>query len=528
MATKPVVLIADKLSQATVDALGDDVEVRWVDGPNRPELLAAVPEADAILIRSNTQVDKEVLDAATNLKIVGRAGVGLDNVDIAAATEKGVMVVNAPTSNIHSAAELAFGLMITAARQIADADAELRRGEWNRSKHKGVELYGKTVGIVGLGHIGQLFAERAKAFGMKLIGFDPYANPALAAQLGVEILPTLEEVMEQADFITMHLPKTPETNGMFNKELFAHSKKGQIIVNAARGTLINEDDLYEAISSGQLGGAGIDVWNKEPLESSKLMELNNVVGTQHMGASTVEAQDRAGTDVAASVLKALHGEFVPDAVNVPGGRVSEEVAAWLELARKLGALAAGLLPVATTRVETVARGELSHETPDALGLSALRGVFSGVVNEQVTFVNAMQIASARDVRVNTTTEDKSDTYRSSLTVSVVGAGGEKVEVVGTLANVGGAEKILKINSYHLDMLAKGRNLVLVYPDRPGAIGIVGTLLGAQGINILGAAMTLDGPNALLAVRVDKEIPEAVVEDAAKALSATTARQINLD
>ncbi|WP_449259715.1 hydroxyacid dehydrogenase, partial [Corynebacterium durum] len=266
---RPVVLIADKLAQSTVDALGDGVEVRWVDGPNRPELLAAVGEADALLVRSATTVDAEVLAAAPKLKIVGRAGVGLDNVDIDAATERGVMVANAPTSNIHSACEHAISLLLSTARQIPAADKTLRDGEWKRSSFSGVEIFGKTIGIVGFGHIGQLFAQRLAAFETTIIAYDPYANPARAAQLGVELV-TLDELMSRADFVTIHLPKTKETAGMFDADMLAKAKKGQIIINAARGGLVDEQALADAIDSGHIRGAGFDVYASEPCTDSPL------------------------------------------------------------------------------------------------------------------------------------------------------------------------------------------------------------------------------------------------------------------
>ncbi|HLR47614.1 MAG TPA: phosphoglycerate dehydrogenase, partial [Corynebacterium sp.] len=394
--SKPVVLIADKLAPSTVEALGDGVEVRWVDGPNRDELLGAVGEADALLVRSATTVDEEVLEAASNLKIVGRAGVGLDNVDVPAATTRGVMVVNAPTSNIHSACEHAISLLLSTARQIPQADATLREGEWKRSSFKGVEIYGKTVGIVGFGHIGQLFAQRLAAFETNIVAYDPYANPARAASLGVELV-ELEELMSRSDFVTIHLPKTPETAGMFSSELLAKAKKGQIIINAARGGLVDEQALADSIKAGHHRGAGFDVYATEPCTDSPLFELPEVVVTPHLGASTVEAQDRAGTDVAESVLKALAGEFVPDAVNVSGGRVGEEVAGWLDLARKLGLASGKLLGAAPVAIEVTACGQLSTEDVEVLGLSAVRGLFSGVTSEAVTFVNAMSIAESRGV-----------------------------------------------------------------------------------------------------------------------------------
>jgi len=518
---RPVVLIADKLAQSTVDALGDGVEVRWVDGPNRPELLAAVGEADALLVRSATTVDAEVLAAAPKLKIVGRAGVGLDNVDIDAATERGVMVANAPTSNIHSACEHAISLLLSTARQIPAADKTLRDGEWKRSSFSGVEIFGKTIGIVGFGHIGQLFAQRLAAFETTIIAYDPYANPARAAQLGVELV-TLDELMSRADFVTIHLPKTKETAGMFDADMLAKAKKGQIIINAARGGLVDEQALADAIDSGHIRGAGFDVYASEPCTDSPLFARPEVVVTPHLGASTVEAQDRAGTDVADSVLKALAGEFVPDAVNVSGGRVDEEVALWLELARKLGLVAGHLLGGAPVTLEVEARGELSTEAVDILGLSAMRGVFSAIIDEPVTFVNAPRIAEERDVELKVSTAPESVSHRSVLEVKAIAANGTVASVVGALTGLERVDKIVRINGRGVDMRAEGRNLFLHYEDAPGALGKVGTKLGAAGINIIAAALSQDteGTGAILILRVDGEVPEALVDEIASELGAS--------
>lgn len=524
---RPVVLIADKLAQSTVDALGDSVEVRWVDGPNRPELLAAVPEADALLVRSATTVDAEVLEAAPNLKIVGRAGVGLDNVDIETATKRGVMVANAPTSNIHSACEHAIALLLATARQIPAADKTLRDAEWKRSSFKGVEIFGKTIGIVGFGHIGQLFAQRLAAFETTIIAYDPYANPARAAQMGVELV-DLETLMGRSDFVTIHLPKTTETAGMFDAELLGKAKKGQIIINAARGGLVDEAALAEAIKSGQIRGAGFDVYASEPCTDSPLFELPEVVVTPHLGASTVEAQDRAGTDVAASVLLALAGEFVPDAVNVAGGTVGEEVALWLELARELGLVAGGLLEGAPVGVEVVARGELSTEDVEILGLSAARGLFSTMVEEPVTFVNGPRIAEERGVDISVSTHPESVTHRSVLEVSVVSADGHKATVVGALTGLDRVEKIVRINGRGVDMRAEGRNLFLSYGDQPGALGRIGGALGEQGINIEAAALSQESDGkAILILRVDKEVPEDLVESIADSVDAERVLQFQL-
>ena len=518
--TKPVVLIADKLAQSTVDALGDAVEVRWVDGPNRKELLAAVGEANALLVRSATTVDKEVLEAAPNLSTVGRAGVGLDNVDIDAATERGVMVANAPTSNIHSACEQAIALLMATARQIPAADKTLRDGEWKRSSFKGVEIFNKTIGIVGFGHIGQLFAQRLAAFETEIIAYDPYANPARAAQLGVELV-GLDELMSRSDFVTIHLPKTKETAGMFNAELLAKAKKGQIIINAARGGLVDEAALAESIKSGHHRGAGFDVYESEPCTDSPLFDLPETVVSPHLGASTVEAQDRAGTDVAASVLKALRGEFVADAVNVSGGRVDEEVALWLELSRKLGVAASRLLDGAPVSLEVTGCGELSTEKLDVLGLSAVRGLFSGVTDEAITFVNAPQVAEQRGLQINVDSQTESAYHRASLQVKGVNSKCESATVVGALTGTERIEKIVRIDGRGVDMRAEGRNLFFQYTDVPGALGIVGTELGSAGINIEAAALTqaAKGDGAILILRVEAEVPAELEKTIADKLSA---------
>ena len=524
----PVVLIADKLAESTVAALGDQVEVRWVDGPDRPKLLAAVPEADALLVRSATTVDAEVLDAAPKLKIVARAGVGLDNVDVETATERGVLVVNAPTSNIHSAAEHALALLLSAARQIPAADATLREHAWKRSSFSGTEIFGKTVGVVGLGRIGQLVAQRLAAFEARIVAYDPYVSAARAAQLGIELL-SLDELLGRADFISVHLPKTPETAGLIDKEALAKTKPGVIIVNAARGGLIDEAALADAISSGHVRAAGLDVFSKEPCTDSPLFELAQVVVTPHLGASTEEAQDRAGTDVAASVKLALAGEFVPDAVNVGGGVVSEEVAPWLDLVRKLGLLAGALSDELPTSLSVQVRGELAAEDVEVLRLSALRGLFSAVIEDQVTFVNAPAIAEERGVAADISTATESPNHRSVVDVRAVAADGSVVNVAGALSGPQQVEKIVQINGRNFDLRAQGIYLVINYADQPGALGKIGTLLGTAGVNIQAAQLSEDaeGPGATILLRVDRDVPAEVRTEIGSAVAANKLEVVDL-
>jgi D-3-phosphoglycerate dehydrogenase len=459
-ATRPVVLLAEKLAPSAVALLGDDVEIRHVDGTDRPALLAAIADADALLVRSATMVDAEALAASTRLKVVARAGVGLDNVDVPAATARGVMVVNAPTSNIVSAAEHAVALLLAVARRIPAADASLRQGQWKRSSYTGVELNGKIVGVVGLGKIGQLVAQRLAAFGVELIAYDPYVAPARAAQLGIELV-TLEELLRRADAISIHLPKTPETLGLIGKDQLALTKPGVLIVNAARGGLIDEDALAEAVRSGHVGGAGIDVYVSEPTTSSPLFELPQIVVTPHLGASTDEAQDRAGTDVARSVQLALAGEFVPDAVNVQvSGVVGEEVRPWLPLVQKLGTVlnaVAGRLPSSVT-VDVA--GELAAEDVSVLALAALRGVFTHVVEDQVTFVNVPGIAAERGVDVEVTTAPESENFRSVVQLRAAMPDGQSITVSGTLTGRAQVEKLVEVNGRHFDLRAEGEVLLL--------------------------------------------------------------------
>ncbi len=521
-------LIADKLAQSTVAALGDQVEVRWVDGPDRTKLLAAVPEADALLVRSATTVDAEVLAAAPKLKIVARAGVGLDNVDVDAATARGVLVVNAPTSNIHSAAEHALALLLAASRQIAEADASLRAHIWKRSSFSGTEIFGKTVGVVGLGRIGQLVAARIAAFGAHVIAYDPYVAPARAAQLGIELM-SFDDLLARADFISVHLPKTPETAGLIDKEALAKTKPGVIIVNAARGGLVDEVALADAVRSGHVRAAGLDVFATEPCTDSPLFELSQVVVTPHLGASTAEAQDRAGTDVAESVRLALAGEFVPDAVNVDGGVVNEEVAPWLDLVCKLGVLVAALSDELPASLSVHVRGELASEDVEILRLSALRGLFSTVIEDAVTFVNAPALAAERGVSAEITTGSESPNHRSVVDVRAVASDGSVVNIAGTLSGPQLVQKIVQVNGRNFDLRAQGMNLVIRYVDQPGALGKIGTLLGAAGVNIQAAQLSEDteGPGATILLRLDQDVPGDVRSAIVAAVSANKLEVVNL-
>ncbi|HSE55727.1 MAG TPA: phosphoglycerate dehydrogenase [Nocardioidaceae bacterium] len=525
---KPVVLIAEELSPATVQALGPDFEIRRCDGADRAALLAAVVDVDALLVRSATTVDAEVFAAARRLRVVARAGVGLDNVDIPAATQAGVMVVNAPTSNIVSAAELAIALLLAAARRVPQATASLRRGEWKRSKFTGVELYEKTLGVVGLGRIGALVAARMAAFGMTVLAYDPYVQPGRAAQAGVRLV-SLDELLAESDFITVHLPKTPETVGLIGADALTRVKPSAVLVNAARGGIVDEQALYAALKEGRLGAAGLDVYVSEPCTDSPLFELDNVVATPHLGASTGEAQERAGVAVARSVRLALAGELVPDAVNIDGGVIAEDVKPAIPLTEKLGRIITALAGSVAANLEVVVRGEIAGLDVKVLELAALKGVFADVVEEQVTFVNAPVVAAERGVEVGLSTDPDSPDYRNLITLRATLADGLQVSVSGTLAGPRQVEKLVEVDGFDLDIVPAEHMAFFRYADRPGVVGIVGRLLGDHEVNIAGMQVSRDsrGGHALVAMTLDSAVPAGVLDDIAAEIGAINVRQVDL-
>jgi len=526
---KPIVVIAEELSPATVEALGPDFDVRNVDGTDRPALLSALADASAILIRSATQVDAEAIAAAPKLKVVARAGVGLDNVDIKAATEAGVMVVNAPTSNIISAAELTIGHLLSIARHIPAANASLAAGEWKRSKYTGAELYEKTVGIIGLGRIGALITTRLQAFGMNVVAYDPYVTASRAQQMGVQLL-SLDELLAQSDFITIHMPKTPETTGMIGAAQLKKMKKTAYIVNVARGGLIDEDALADALSKNVITGAGLDVFVNEPPTGSKLLGLPNIVVTPHLGASTDEAQEKAGVSVARSVRLALGGELVPDAVNVAGGAIDPFVRPGIALVEKLAqVLAAVAGHGALTDLEVDVRGELAAYDVSVYRLAALKGYFTNQVTENVSYVNAPLLAEQRGITSRLTTDEESKDYRNTTTLRGALSDGTTVEVSGTLSGTKMVEKIIGLNGYDIEVPLADHHVVMFYTDRPGIVAVYGKEFGDAGVNIAGmqVARRSAGGQALSIITVDSPVPDEVLGRVASAIDADEVREIDI-
>ncbi|HWH26650.1 MAG TPA: phosphoglycerate dehydrogenase [Pseudolysinimonas sp.] len=525
---KPIVVIAEELSPATVEALGPDFDVRNVDGTDRPALLAALADASAVLVRSATKVDAEAIAAAPQLKVIARAGVGLDNVDIKAATQAGVMVVNAPTSNIISAAELTVGHILSLARHIPAAHAKLAEGTWARSKYTGVELYEKTVGIIGLGRIGGLITERVQGFGMNVIAYDPYVTSARAQQLGVTLV-SLDELLASADFITIHMPKTPETTGMIGAEQLALMKPTAYIINVARGGLIDEEALFDALTDKVIAGAGLDVFVSEPPKESPLLGLDNVILTPHLGASTDEAQEKAGVAVAKSVRLALGGELVPDAVNVAGGAIDESVRPGIPLMEQLGQVFAGLASGPITTIDVEVRGEIAEFDVNVLKLAALKGVFSKIVTDSVSYVNAPLLAEARGIPVRLTTDETSEEYRNVLTIRGTVAGGETVSVSGTLVGTKQVPRIVELNGFDVDVPIAEHLVVMIYEDRPGIVAIFGKEFGDANINIAGMQLALTSVRShqLSVLTVDSSVPEELLEKLRTSIDADLLRGIDL-
>src|SRR5215469_9222498 len=525
----PIVLVAEELSPAAIAQLESGFEVRYVDGSDRAALLPALAGADAVIVRSATRIDAEALAQAPNLRVVARAGVGLDNVDVEAATKAGVMVVNAPSSNTVSAAEHAVGLLLAVARNVPQAMASLRAGEWQRSRFTGAELYGKVAGILGLGRIGELVAQRLAAFSMQVIAYDPYVPTARAAQFGVRLV-GLEELLAESDFISVHLPKSAETLGIIGDRQLHTVKPGVRIVNAARGGLVDEAALAAALHDGRVAGAALDVYATEPCTDSPLFALPNVVVTPHLGASTHEAQEKAGTQVARSVRLALAGEFVPDAVNVQGGTVDEMIRPGLPLAEKLGRIFTAVAGGIAASIAVEVRGEIAGLDVSVLQLAALKGVFSDIVEDAVTYVNAPLLAADRGVEVSLVTDKESPDWRNVVTLRGTLPDGQVVSVGGTLTGQRQVEKLVEVNGFDMEIAPAEHMVFFTYFDRPGIVGIVGQILGNRGINIAGMQVCRDarGGHALIVLTVDSALPPAVLEEITISIGAVVGRAVDLD
>jgi D-3-phosphoglycerate dehydrogenase len=502
------ILVTEEIAEGGLDELraaGHDVDVRLDLTPET--LLEVIPGAHALIIRSATQVTEDVLEVAKDLQVIGRAGIGLDNVDLEAATRQGVMVVNAPQSNIVSAAEHTMALLLAQARNVPQAHAALKAGRWERSQWEGVELDGKTLGIVGLGRIGKLVAERAQGFGMRLIAYDPFVGVERGRQMNVELLP-LEQVVAEADFLTIHLPRTNETRGLIGKELLSLAKPEMRVINVARGGIVDEAALAWAVSEGVVAGAALDVFTVEPMTESPLFGLDRVVVTPHLGASTREAQDKAGDTIAEMVQLALAGEFVPFAVNVSAAEASETVRPFLPLAERLGQLFASLAEGVPSPVEVCYDGQIADYDTRILTLAVLKGLFGSVSDQPVTYVNAPSAAKERGVEIREISCATAVEYVNLVTIR----GGDH-EIAGTLGSRRGESRIVALDGHTTDVPPAANMLVVRNDDRPGMIGVVGSALGERGVNIadMDVGRSPNMRSALMVLATTTAVPTDVVD-----------------
>ncbi len=530
------VLVAEKIAETGVDMLRERFDVDLGTDWTREQLLDRIGSYHGILIRSATQLDAEAIERADNLRVVGRAGVGVDNVDVPAASKRGIIVANAPEANTVAAAEHTLALMLALARNIPQAHASLTSGKWERSKFGGTEVEGKTLGVLGFGRIGQLVAIRARAFGMRVVAYDPFVSSERFKELGVEKADTPADALAAGDFITLHLPKTPETQGFLNAETLAQCKDGVRIINVARGPLVVDADLQAALDSGKVAGAALDVFAKEPITDHPLFGYPNVVVTPHLGASTAEAQDRAGVQTAEQVVLALTGGVVSTAVNIPAVSAEdmEVLGPYVPLAQRLGRIAAGLADN-VERIEVEHMGRIAERDTRLLTLSVLTGIFAGRTEEDVNLVNAPTLAEERGIAVSERRETVARDYADLVRVTVIGSG-EPIRVVGTTIGQLYRPHLLEAWGQRFDLQIDDPHLTLFrYSDVPGMVGRVGSSFGEHGINISAAAVGRQaaGDNgagsdlAVMAVTTDVRVPDEVVAQIAASDGFVAGRSISL-
>ncbi len=502
------VLVKEKIADSGVELLRQNFEVDLGLEMSEEELREAIGGYDAILVRSATQVTPELIDLAENLKVIGRAGTGVDNVDIPAATRRGIVVANAPESNSVAAAEHTLALMLALCRNVPQAHGSLVGGAWERPKFKGTELYGKTLGVIGFGRIGQLVAKRAQAFEMEVVGFDKFVSPERFKELGVEGATELNDLLARADVVTLHVPKTPETIGLIDAPAIAAMKDGARLVNCARGELVDLDALLAGLESGKLGGAALDVFPSEPFTEHPIFARPDVVVTPHLGASTAEAQDRAGVVTAEQVTAALTGGVVTNAVNIAAVRpeAMEALAPFVPLCEKLGRLAQGLGDGGVGKVSAEFRGRIASHDTRLLGIAVLVGVLSGHTEEPVNLVNAPQMAEERGIELSETSDSVAADFSELVTVRL-GSGDSAVEVSGTGVGPRNEPYLVSVwgESFYLPFAE--HLAVFRYADQPGMIGRVGTIFGEEGVNIISAAVGAapGGESAVMALTTDAPV-----------------------
>jgi len=526
----PRVLVKERIAESGVELLREEFEVELGFEMDGEELRARIGEFDAILIRSGTKLTAELIERAPRLRVIGRAGTGVDNVDVEAATKRGIIVANAPESNSIAAAEHTLALALALCRNVPQAHGALVRGEWARSRYAGNELYGKTLGVIGFGRIGQLVAKRAQSFEMDVVGFDKFVSAERFRELGVDGVETPEDLYERAELITIHLPKTPETVGWIGREAIAKMREGVRIVNCARGELVDLDALQAGLESGKVAGAALDVFPEEPFTAHPLFERDDVVVTPHLGASTAEAQDRAGVVTAEQVRAALNGGVVTNAVNIAAVRpeVMEALAPFVPLCERLGRLAQGLGDGAVQRVHVSFRGRIAEHDTRLLGIAVLVGILSGHTEEAVNLVNAPALAEERGIELVETKESASEDFTELVTVRL-GEEAGSVEVAGTGVGPRNVPYLVGVWGQSFYMPFADHLAIFRYADRPGMIGRVGSAFGEHGVNIVSAAVGAEAraDEAVMALTTDAPVPDDVIAAIASGEGFFAGRAISL-
>lgn len=506
------VLISDSLSEEGVSKLQEHFEVDVSTGLSEDELVEKIVDFDALVIRSGTQVTRKVIEAADNLKIIGRAGVGVDNIDIDAATEKGIIVVNAPEGNMLSAAEHTIAMMMSMSRNIPQANASLKAKKWERKNFMGVEVNGKTLGVIGLGRIGAEVAKRAQGLEMDILAYDPFITEERAKSMGVE-LTTVDDIAKRADFITVHTPLTKETRNILDAAQFDMMKSSARVINCARGGIINEEALADALKVGKIAGAAIDVFTSEPPFDCPFIDLDNVIVTPHLGASTEEAQVNVAVSVAEEVISVLQGGSARNTINIPAVKpeVMAVLAPYIGLAETLGSAVAQLLDANYDKIEISYKGEISEKDTRAVTVAAIKGVLEVALGSAVNYVNAPALAKSRDIEVVESKSETSDEYASTISIKLFQDSSSR-SVTGAV--VGSETKIITIDGQHVDIVPKGYMIVSNHINRPNVIGPCCMVLGANNINISGMQVgrVEVGGQTIMALNVDAEVSEEILDE----------------
>ena len=522
------ILVSDSLDEEGLNILkGSGFPVDEKVDLSEDQLCGIIGDYDCLIIRSGTKVTKKVIDAGKNLRVIGRAGVGVDNVDIPYATEKGILIMNTPAANIISAAEHSCAMLLALSRHIPFAHISMHKGEWKRSKYTGVELNGKVLGIVGVGRVGGEVAKRMKAFNMTLVGYDPYLPKEVADDIGVR-LTTFEEVIQTADFMTIHTPLLPETKNMISMPQFKMMKPNVRIANVARGGIVNEDDLYQALKEKVIAGAAFDVWCNEPLEERdmKLLELDNLVTTPHLGASTVEAQERVAVEVAVAAVRYLKDGEITNAINAPRGKMDPETEVFVPLAERMGVLVhqiCGCNPI--DELEITYCGELAGKQTKMLTVSVVVGILKNIIGrDNANIINALPIAKQKGIAIKESSTSKSDDYANMIEVKV-SSKGNRTAIRGTV--FGDQPRLVGYNEFTFDAPMSGDMILVAYKDSPGIIGAIGTVCGDHNINIAQMSVGRNKADALMVMTVEQNVPQDVLKKIADVAGTTDVKFADL-